>query len=67
MSNDYYGAAGRFYWYCADCGKRNHTTGNECSRCGEYVPVGYKSNVGKSQYTSDGDSGTYIREDDGTE
>jgi hypothetical protein len=60
--------AGKWHTWCADCGTKNHKKANECERCGygnvengELFGVGNRRNVGRPEYTSDGEEGVYER------
>lgn len=60
--------AGRYSSWCADCGAKNSKTASECSNCGygsdgQLFLVKYRGNVGKPQYTSDGEKGVYNRQE----
>lgn len=70
MNTDYSRPAGKWYMWCADCGAKNHKNASECGVCGygrdgQPFGVGYRSNVGKPEYTSDGERGVYDRSDAG--
>lgn len=59
--------AGKWHVFCADCGTKNRKERTECRECGygdedTLFGVGRKSNVGKPEYTSDGEEGVYPRE-----
>lgn len=59
--------AGKWSMWCADCGSKVHRNASECPRCGagsdgRMFGVKYWGNVGKPEYTSDGEDGVYERE-----
>ena len=58
--------ANKWHMWCADCGAKNHQNASECSRCGygrdgQAFGVRNVQNVGKPEYTSDGEAGRYNR------
>ena len=62
--------AGKWHSWCADCGAKVHKKTDSCPRCGitasdrgrrDSFTVKFRGNVGKSDYTSDGESGIYKR------
>lgn len=59
--------ADKWHMFCADCGSKNHINADSCKRCGyggenTLFGVSNKRNVGKSEYTSDGKCGKYVRD-----
>lgn len=65
--------AGKWHSWCADCGAKVHKKANSCPRCGVTADdregrgsftVKYQGNVGKAEYTSDGEKGIYQRGND---
>lgn len=60
--------AGKWHSWCADCGAKNHKKASRCSVCGygadgDLFMVKYRGNVGKPEYTSDGERGVYRRDE----
>lgn len=66
MTTDYGRPAGKWHSWCADCGEKNHKNASECKACGagsdgSLFLVRYGTNIGKPEYTSDGERGVYER------